>query len=134
MSAPEPTRPQDTTPVVSPVASGGTVTPLHAHTRVGALEPVPDHRSVRSVASVVATVAKPPALWSEARPSLADVWAYGRRGQYAGETGIWRVLGQIYAAFVIGATFAGYFALWVIQHPARLAVATVVLVLARLSF
>lgn len=135
MSAAEITPRTETAPAVSGAVStavpAATVTPLHAGARAGALEPVPARRLNRAA---VSALVKPPAVWSEPRPPLSHVWEYGRRGQYTGESGAWRRLGQLYALLALVLTGAGYLALWVIEHPARLAIAAVITTLAVLAF
>lgn len=64
---------------------------------------------------------QPPELWSERRPSLAEVWSYARHGEWTSATGVWRLLGGLYAvAVAFPAHLLGYGVLFLIERPGRL--------------
>lgn len=76
----------------------------------------------------------PPEIWSEARPSLAQVAAYAWRGSWTGEDTASRQLGRIYAALVsIPAHAVAYVLLWLIERPARFTVTALLAFLIFLS-
>jgi hypothetical protein len=132
MSTPEPA-----TPAIQDVVTAPNVTPIRGRTST-ALAPVPHNETALVPANEPGKILsglteRAPAIWSERRPSLAEIREYGRNGQYTGENGAIRRLGQAYAWFVLMVTAGGYYVLWVIQHPARLAVATVIATLFALT-
>jgi hypothetical protein len=76
----------------------------------------------------------PPEIWSQPRPSLAQVAAYAWRGSWTGEDTASRQLGRVYAALVsIPAHAVGYVLLWLIERPARFAVTALLAFLIFLS-
>ena len=94
----------------------------------------------KAVAAVVAMTRRlladfrPPEIWETPRPPLRDVWNYAAHAQWTGRTGAWRRAGQAYAIVVaIPAAAAGYLALWVLERPARVVCAVVLLTLTALT-
>lgn len=76
----------------------------------------------------------PPEIWSQPRPSLAQVAAYAWRGSWTGEDTATRQFGRIYAALVsIPAHAVAYVLLWLIERPARFAVTALLAFLIFLS-
>lgn len=71
----------------------------------------------------------PPEIWRNPRPSLSDLWAYARHGSWTtGDTPLRRA-GQVYALLVaLPAHAAGYWLLWLVERPTRLAAAAVLVV------
>lgn len=103
------------TPVVSAAepAEDSNVTLFRGHST--ALVPVPPHVAP----AIFALKDRKPAIWTEPRPALEEVWKYGKHGQYTGQKGAMRRAGQAYAGLVIGVTGLTYWFLWAIQKPSR---------------
>ncbi|SFG53448.1 hypothetical protein SAMN05421678_106266 [Actinopolymorpha cephalotaxi] len=77
---------------------------------------------------------RPPEVWETGRPSLRQVWHYAAYGQWTGQGTVGRILGITYAVLVtLPALTAGYYLLWVLERPARLAAALVLAVLCVLT-
>ncbi|MFC5268486.1 hypothetical protein ACFPJ1_40810 [Kribbella qitaiheensis] len=113
MSAME--RPQDTLEHVA------TVTPLPSRATP---DPAPA-KPVINTAAIVDFVC-PPDIWSDDRPSLRKVWLYGVYGRWTHADGFARFAGAAYATVIALPLHAlAYTALWIVERPARLAVAAV---------
>lgn len=77
---------------------------------------------------------RPPEVWDTPRPSLRDVWHYAAYGRWTGQGTLARRLGVAYAIFVaIPAITVGYYLLWILERPARLAAACLLAVLVALT-
>ena len=114
MSAVE--RPQD---AIERVA---TVTPLPSRATPDPAAAVPVLPSRAAVADFVC----PPDIWSDDRPSLRKIWLYGVYGRWTHADGFARFAGAAYATVIaLPLHAAAYFALWIVERPARLAVALV---------
>lgn len=72
----------------------------------------------------------PPDIWAQDRPSLSKVWAHATRGDWTGDTGLPRRIGQAYAiAVAVPLTAVAYVLAWTAERPSRAAAAVVLLVL-----
>lgn len=71
----------------------------------------------------------PPSTWTEPWPPVRELWLYARYGAWAGETGVWRIVGVIYAA-VVALPVVGVLrnVAWMFERPTRFLVATVLYV------
>lgn len=76
----------------------------------------------------------PPDIWSDDRPSLRKLWLYVRYGTWTRATGFARFAGTAYGLLSMALHAALYFVLWIVERPARFAVAAIVAVLAYLAF
>jgi hypothetical protein len=121
----EPQELQDTprTPaVLTPVPEVAT----RVGTRADALTPA---RSLQFLRTAVSSIGTPPDIWSDDRPSLQKLWLYTWHGTWTrddetGERSPARVLAGLYAVLLaIPLTAPLYYLLWIIERPARLAVA-----------
>lgn len=79
-------------------------------------------------ARTVAAEFTPPDIVTIDRPSLSKAWAYAARGEWTGPKGLPRRAGQSYAGFAIAAKAVLYVLDWIIERPARLATAVVLVV------
>lgn len=130
MSTPEPA-----TPVIQDEVTAPNVTPIRGRTST-ALAPVPTQEVVLArepIKILSGLTERAPAIWSEPSPSLSEIREYGRKGQYTGESGALRRLGTAYACFVLLVASVAYYVVWVIRHPARLAVAALLATLITLT-
>lgn len=71
----------------------------------------------------------PPDVWSTDRPSLSKAWAYAARGEWTREDGLPRRAGQAYAFAAVPVIGLLYLLAWVVERPARLAAAALLVVL-----
>ncbi|MGW5364447.1 hypothetical protein [Actinopolymorpha pittospori] len=94
-------------------------------------------RSYRAAAKRLASLAgwmRPPEVWENQRPSLREIWHYAAYGQWTGQGTPGRILGITYAVVIaIPALTLGYYALWVLERPARLVAALVLATLVGLT-
>jgi hypothetical protein len=74
-------------------------------------------------ASQIADFVTPPDIWSDDRPSLRKIWLYGVYGRWTAATGPLRVAGAVYASLAALIHAAAYMVLWIVERPARFAVA-----------
>ncbi|GAA2760008.1 hypothetical protein [Actinopolymorpha rutila] len=98
---------------------------------------VPMRQRCRAMAGRLAPVVRgmrPPEVWETGRPSLRQVWHYAAYGQWTGQDTVGRILGITYAVLItLPALTAGYYLLWVLERPARLAAALALTVLCVLT-
>ncbi|MEU3020188.1 hypothetical protein ABZ635_22655 [Nocardiopsis sp. NPDC007018] len=66
---------------------------------------------------------RPPDVWRERQPSLAEEWAFVMDGSHLPEQGLWRALARGYAGPAIGLIGALHLAVWILRSPARHATA-----------
>lgn len=76
---------------------------------------------------------RPPDVWRERQPCLAEEWAFVMDGSHLPEEGLWRALARGYAAPAIAVITALHFAIWVLRSPARHATAWAVALVAAVS-
>jgi len=76
--------------------------------------------------SEAARLFTPPDIWSDDRPSLRKLWLYVRFGQWTRATGFARVAGTGYGLLSMAVHAVLYFALWIVERPARFLVAAVI--------
>lgn len=89
---------------------------------------------LRIARTAVSQIGAPPDIWSDDRPSLRKLWYYTRHGQWTGPKTAGRVLATIDSVVVVlPLTALGYFALWIVERPARRAVAALIVGLAYLA-
>lgn len=83
------------------------------------------HRSlVRHLLSDVTSIPGFHEIRTEDRPSLDKIVEYGRRGKYAPQSGTFRMAGRVYSWGAVAAHVGGYYALWIVERPSRLTVAS----------
>ncbi len=68
---------------------------------------------------------RPPDVWRERQPSLAEEWEFVMRGSHLPESDLWRAAARGYAAPALGVMAALHLAIWVLRSPARHATAWV---------
>ncbi|GAA5038601.1 hypothetical protein [Actinopolymorpha pittospori] len=94
-------------------------------------------RTCRAAAKRLASLAggmRPPEVWENQRPSLREIWHYAAYGQWTGQGTAGRILGITYAVVIaIPSLTLGYYALWVLERPARLVAALVLATLVALT-
>lgn len=95
---------------------------------------VVEQREPRITAAKVREAVTPPDIWSDDRPSLRKLWLYCRYGTWTRATGFARFAGTTYGLLSMAAHAVLYFALWIVERPARFAVAATVAVLIKLAF
>lgn len=108
-----------------------TVTPLPSRA-VPDPEPAPAV-SLPSPAQIFDFVV-PPDIWSDDRPSLRKIWLYAVYGRWTQASGPVRVLGAIYGVVAMAFTTVLYLLAWVVERPARAAVAAALYFLVKLAF
>lgn len=76
----------------------------------------------------------PPDIWSDDRPGLRKLWLYGVYGRWTAASGPVRVAGAVYATVVaMPVTSVLYVLGWIVERPARLAVAVTLAALIKLA-
>lgn len=95
---------------------------------------VPVKAEPRVTVDKVRDAVTPPDIWSDPRPSLRQLWLYVRYGTWTRATGFVRAAGTAYGLFSMAVHAAAYFALWLVERPARFAVAATVAALIYLAF
>jgi hypothetical protein len=94
---------------------------------------VPVEHQPRITWTQVREAATPPDIWSDDRPSLRKLWLYVRYGKWTRATGFVRAAGTAYGLFSMAAHAVLYFLLWIVERPARFAVAMIVAALIKLT-
>lgn len=72
---------------------------------------------------------RPPDVWRERQPSLAEEWDFVMDGSHLPDREVWRAAARGYAAPAIGLITALHFLIWVLRSPARHATAWAVVLL-----
>jgi hypothetical protein len=76
----------------------------------------------------------PPDIWSDDRPSLRKIWLYAVYGRWTQASGPVRVAGAIYGVVAMAFTTVLYLLAWIVERPARAAVAVALYFLIKLAF
>jgi hypothetical protein len=76
----------------------------------------------------------PPDIWSDDRPSLRKIWLYAIYGRWTQASGPVRVAGAIYGVVAMAFTTLLYLLAWIVERPARAAVAVAIYYLIKLAF
>lgn len=94
------------------------------------LDKDPDPATLSDRLAGVWSMFTPPDIWSQDRPSLSKVWAYATRGDWTGDTGLPRRVGQVYALLVAVPVIAVCSLIeWSVERGSRMAAVIVLLVL-----
>ncbi|GAB3214277.1 hypothetical protein GCM10027294_53350 [Marinactinospora endophytica] len=69
---------------------------------------------------------RPPDVWRERQPSLAEEFQFAMDGSHLPESGPWRAAARAYAAPALAVCSALHIAIWILRSPARHATAWLV--------
>lgn len=127
MSTAESSRDVERVATIHPLPSRATPDPEPEPVASGL--PVPHLPSMSQVADLIV----PPDIWSDDRPSLRKLWLYAVYGRWTRASGPIRVAGAIYGAVAMAFTTVLYLLAWIVERPARLAVATALYFLIKLA-
>lgn len=117
--APAPKAPEPGKPAPAPAASEDTAP---AGGEVAVVDSAAD--AARAITWLGVTF-RPPDVWRERQPSLAEEWEFVMNGSHLPEQGPWRATARAYAAPALGVMAALHLAIWVLRSPARHATAWV---------
>ncbi|OOC52480.1 MULTISPECIES: hypothetical protein [Nocardiopsis] len=122
--APAPEGEQGAEPTASDTAPTSTDTP--AETRGEATLVAVESRSAAEADRAIRWLGvtfRPPDVWRERQPCLAEEWAFVMDGSHLPESEVWRAAARGYAAPAIGLITVLHFAIWILRSPARHATA-----------
>lgn len=116
---------------VTPLPSRATPDPEQALPAI----PEPAAPKIAPVVKQVARQFNPPDIYDDDRPSLKKLWLYAAWGRWTRNDGFLRFAGKAYTTVIAWPGTAILYTLaWIIERPARLAVAAMVYGLIRLTF